>query len=71
MNGQRDEKDKTIIKLIRMLKKSMESRSKLIVQIARLRDKYEPQETAAPKKVSVKSKENSIQKSFLPINKGK
>jgi uncharacterized coiled-coil protein SlyX len=71
MNGQRDEKDKTIIKLIRMLKKSMESRSKLIVQIARLRDKYEPQETTAPKKVSVKSKENSTQKSFLPINKGK
>jgi len=71
MNGQRDEKDKIIVKLIRMLKKSMESRSKLIVQMARLQDKYEPQETARPKKVTLKAKDSDIQKSLLPITKGK
>lgn len=71
MNGQRDEKDKIIIKLIRMLKKSMESRSKLIVQMARLQDKYEPKETASPKKVNLKTKDAGIQKSLLPISKGK
>jgi general secretion pathway protein A len=71
MNGQRDEKDKIIVKLIRMLKKSMESRSKLIVQIARLQDKCEPQETAGPKKGYMKTKDAGIQKSLLPISKGK
>jgi general secretion pathway protein A len=71
MNGQRDEKDKIIVKLIRMLKKSMESRSKMIVQVARLQDKYEPQETAGPKKVTLKTKNDGIQKSLLPISKGK
>jgi general secretion pathway protein A len=71
MNGQRDEKDKIIVKLIRMLKKSMESRSKLIVQMARLQDKYEPQVTAGPKKVPVKTKSDNLQKSLLPVSKGK
>jgi general secretion pathway protein A len=71
MNGQRDEKDKIIVKLMKMLKKSMESRSKLIVQMARLQDKYEPQDTASTNKVSLKTKDNGIQKSLLPISKRK
>jgi general secretion pathway protein A len=71
MNGQKDEKDKIIVKLIKMLKKSMESRSKLIVQMARLQDRYEQQEAASPKKVTLKTKNRDIQNSLLPISKGK
>jgi general secretion pathway protein A len=71
LNGQRDEKDKIIVKLIKMLKKSMESRSKLIVQMARLQDQYEPKDTSDLKRVSLKTKNNGIQKSLLPIGKRK
>jgi len=41
------------------------------VQMARLQDKYEPQETAGPMKVTLKTKDNGIQKSLLPISKRK
>jgi general secretion pathway protein A len=70
LNGHRDEKDKIIVTLLRMLKRSMESRSKLIVQIARLQDKYEPQQASGPKNVSLKTKGDTVQKAILPFEKG-
>jgi general secretion pathway protein A len=71
LNGHSEEKDRVIVDLIKMLKKNMENRAKLIVQIARLQDKYEPQEAAARKRVSLKSNIDGIQKSLLPIGRKK
>lgn len=67
MNGQRDEKDKIIVKLIRMLKRSMESRSKLIVQLERLQDKYDPKETTVQRPSDQKTKGDVVKKPLLPI----
>jgi general secretion pathway protein A len=65
LNGHRDERDKIIIKLFGMVKKSMERRARLMAQIARMKSSEpvkktrRPTRKAKPKKPVVTTPENN------------
>ncbi len=61
MNGHRDERDKIIVKLFRMLKKSIEHRDRLLAQLARMQDRAQIH--------SAKPASNSAKSPVIPIGK--
>ncbi len=66
LNGGKDEKDRMILNLLKMLKKSMESRAKLMMQIVKLNEQLTSDKAQPNKKKSANAKP-----SLFPISKPK